>query len=171
MILSGPEIIQQRRRGNIWIEPFSSDQINPNSYNYRLGNEIIEFGPGLIDPKQPFKTSRHTISQHGFVLKPGRIYLAHTLERIGSLHFVTSLIGRSTMGRLGLWLQITADLGHMGANHHWTLELKVVQPLRIYAGMQIGQITFWKVQGHGSSYQGKYARDTSAEPSRIRFEL
>jgi dCTP deaminase len=172
VILTGPEIIRQHQAGRIILDPFQPAQVNPNSYNYRLGGELIEFINPVIDPKRPFATHHHRLKKGGFVLQPGRLYLAHTYETIGSDHFVTSLIGRSTMGRLGLWLQVTADLGHVGNQHRWTLELKVVQPLRIYPAMQIGQVTFWRPQGHRRQlYHGKYAHHLRAEPSHIRIEL
>jgi dCTP deaminase len=172
VILTGPEIIHQYRTGRITLDPFRTEQVNPNSYNYRLGDELIEFTNSVLDPKRSFTTRHHHLKPAGFVLRPGRLYLAHTHETIGSDHFVTSLIGRSTMGRLGLWLQVTADLGHIGNHHRWTLEFKVVQPLRIYPGMQIGQVTFWCPRGRRRQlYRGKYARHITAEPSHIRVEL
>jgi dCTP deaminase len=76
------------------------------------------------------------------------------------------------MGRLGLWLQVTSDLGHLGTCHHWTLELNVVQPLRVYAGMRIGQVTFWVPRGSRElSYEGAYADDDSAALSSIYREF
>lgn len=56
-----------------------------------------------------------------------------------------SLIGRSSTGRLGLFLQVSADLGHTGAEHKWTLELVAAKPIKIYPNMIIGQISFGKI--------------------------
>ena len=172
MILTGPEIATQVKKRRIILQPFSQAQVNPNSYNYRLGSHLITFQNDIIDPKHPLVSSHRIIGKDGFLLRPGRLYLAHTMEKIGSDHYTTNLIGRSSMGRLGLWLQVTADLGHVGAHHHWTLEMKVVQPLRVYAGMEIGQVTFWRNAGKITTrYEGKYAHDITAEPSHIRVEL
>lgn len=169
MILTGPEIIRQVSLGGITIEPFDTQSINPNSYNYHLGSELIEFAPGEIDPEHP-RYQRIVIPPEGYVLHPGIFYLGGTLEIIGGKNFVTSLIGRSTLGRLGLWLQVTADLGHIGTNHIWTLELKVVQPLRIYAGMPIGQVTFWRVSGNiEDRYRGLYGTDQTPSLSKLKF--
>ncbi len=107
------------------------------------------------------------IPQEGIELQPGKLYLGHTEEMLGSRRFASSLIGRSTLGRLGLWLQVTADLGHTGTYHRWTLEMKVVQPLRVYAGMPIGQICFWRVRGARNRYVGKYRGDMSVMQSRL----
>jgi dCTP deaminase len=115
---------------------------------------------------------RTHIPPEGFLLRPGRIYLGSTLEIIGSDTYVPSLIGRSSLGRLGLFLQITADLGHLGTKHCWTLELKTVQPLIIYAGMRIGQVSFWKPEGlellQGARYLHQlhsYAQFSGPQPS------
>lgn len=54
-----------------------------------------------------------------------------------------SLIGRSSVGRLGLFLQVSADLGHTTSQHQWTLELVAAKPIILYPNMKIGQVTFW----------------------------
>lgn len=158
MILSGMKIIDEINKKNINIEPFDEEMLNPNSYNYRLGNELLEITDEVIDPKK--KTSYKTIklTADGYVLKPHRLYLASTLEKIGSNKYVTQLIGRSSIGRMGLFLQVTAPLGHVGCNHCWTLELKAVQPFRVYPEMKIGQVTFWRLYGDKTiTYEtGKY---------------
>ena len=172
MILTGPEIARQVHAGSICIEPFDDAQLNPNSYNYRIGDALIEIADEPIDPRREVTSRFHRLPEEGFLLHPRRLYLAHTAERIGSPEFVTTLIGRSTMGRLGLWLQISADLGHLGEGHRWTLELSVVQPLWIYPNMIVGQVSFWVPQGDLSlQYAGKYAHDITAEPSHIHVEF
>ncbi len=107
------------------------------------------------------------IDEKGYVLQPNKLYLAATLEKIGSDKYVTHLIGRSSLGRLGLFLQITAPLGHAGCYHNWTLELKVVEPLRIYPNMVIGQVTFWHVYGdrYYTYRDGKYNKHKKAHVS------
>ncbi|MEO8582065.1 MAG: deoxycytidine deaminase [Patescibacteria group bacterium] len=147
MILTGTEIKKRVNQGEITLEPFSDDLMNPNSYNYRLGDTLLEIVDDIVDTKQPYHTAQITIPPQGYVLMPGKVYLGVTCEKIGSTKFVPSLIGRSSLGRLGLFLQITADLGHLGTSHHWTLELKCVQPLRVYPFMRIGQVSFWQPEG------------------------
>ena len=65
---------------------------------------------------------------------------------------MTLLLGRSSIGRLGIFLNVTADLGHIGSCSHWTLEITVVQPVRIYPGTKIGQVSFW-VTDHYSPHR------------------
>lgn len=169
MILSGWAITNEVKVGNISIRPFKDSSVNPNSYNYSLGNELVAFETGEITLDSP-GYNRLTIPETGYVLQPGRLYLGVTQEIIGSRKYATSLIGRSSIGRLGLWLQATADLGHVGNKHNWTLELKVVQPLRIFPGMKVGQVTFWHCVGKtSSSYQDKYANDYNPTLSRLKI--
>jgi dCTP deaminase len=157
MILSGKEIIKQVYSENIIIRPFDVNNINPNSYNYRLGH-LYTMVNGAVDPdvQPPGSEDLQIISEKGLLLQPGKLYLAHTYEIIGSNKFVTKLIGRSSLGRLGLFLQITADLGNLGPAHKWTLELTCVQPIIIYPHMIIGQVTFWEPCGDITEYKGMY---------------
>lgn len=153
MILTGKKIIEEVRAGNIFIYPFDENQINPNSYNYRLGKtlKIFDYFDG---EKSVFKEVE--IPEYGFALEPGKMYLGHTKEVIGSSKYAMSLIGRSSMGRLGLFLQVSANLGHTTSKHKWTLELVAAKAIRLYPGMKIGQVSFWKNFGDVEKYSGKY---------------
>jgi dCTP deaminase len=172
MILSGAEIKKQVDQKKIHISPFSESYLNPNSYNYRLSPRLLEITDDPIDPRSKNKYLQIEIPENGYILEPGRLYLGSTFEEIGSSDFVITLIGRSSLGRLGLFLQITADLSQLGSDHCWTLELKVVQPLIVYPLMKIGQVSFWTVDGQPESYyQGKYCHDFSPHHSEIYHEL
>jgi dCTP deaminase len=161
MILTGPAIQSAVKRGDILLEPFDESDLNPNSYNYHLGNSLLVLGSG---GKALRKVS---LSSRGHVLKPGRVYLGATLERIGSDRYVTLLLGRSSIGRLGIFLNVTADLGHLGSCSHWTLELTVVQRVRVYPHMKIGQVSFWLTNENSSHrYIGRYHRDSQPVGNR-----
>ena len=122
MILTGKEICREVLRKRIVIEPFSIDCVNPNSYNYHLGDVIKPAPFRIIDKHEVQSWEKVRLAKNSrYLLEPGRLYLGNTQEIIGSKHYVTSLIGKSSMGRLGLYLQISADLGHQGAIHKWTL--------------------------------------------------
>ena len=161
MILSGLKIKEEVLKKRIFIEPFNEELLNPNSYNYRLGNVLYELVDDVIDPRKKCKYKKIVLGSEGYVLKPNKVYLGSTKEVIGSDNYDTQLIGRSSVGRLGLFLQVTAPLGHVGCKLNWTLELKVVQPLRIYKGMKIGQVTFWCMDGNDEiNYKnGRYNMD------------
>lgn len=169
MIITGRKIVEEVELGNIHIYPFDKKSINPNSYNYSLGSELVVFGSGEISLNKP-KYERVPIPKGGYLLLPRKLYLGVTREIIGSKKYATSLIGRSTIGRLGIWLQVTADLGHIGNNHRWTLELKTVQPVRVFPNMKIGQITFWSCYGKATrSYDNKYAKDFRPTLSKLNI--
>lgn len=172
MILTKDEIKKQVQNKRIYINPFVEKLVNPNSYTYRLGKIIYEVVSNPIDSLKRTDVVMHKMINKGYLLKPGKLYLGHTYEEIGSDYFVVSLIGRSSIGRLGLFMQITADLGHLGAKHCWTLEMKVVQPLRIYPLMGIGQVSFWVPQGNKKNqYNGRYNKYSKPHGSDLYLEL
>ena len=156
MILTGSQIAKEIQNGNILLEPFDSSLLNPNSYNYRLNDYLLKVENKIINPKDAIQTKRVDIPEQGYKLQPHQLYLASTYEVIGSDQYVVTLIGRSSLGRLGLFLQISADLGHLGTQHKWTLELTVVQPLIVYARMRIGQVSFWIPEGLECLNQQQY---------------
>ena len=161
MILTGPTIKSAVKKGDISLEPFNETNLNPNSYNYHLGNSLLILGHGGKPLRMILLTPR------GYVLGPGKVYLGATLERIGSDRYVTLLLGRSSIGRLGIFLNVTADLGHLGSCSHWTLELTVVQPVRIYPRMKIGQVSFWLTDDSSSHrYRDRYYRDSQPVSNR-----
>lgn len=172
MILTGNQIVEDYQKGKISICPFDEKMVNPNSYNYRLGETIYKVNDIIVDPKSKSDIERIDLSEDGYCLLPGCLYLGSTYESIGSAEYSIQLIGRSSIGRLGLFLQISAPLGHIGTDHNWTLELKVVQPLIVYPRMKIGQVSFWKVEGENDiPYLGKYWVYSEAHESEFYREL
>lgn len=166
MILTGPEIIASTENGRIVISPFEPDQVNPNSYNVCLGETLLTYDTDIIDAYRPNPTRETTIPADGFVLRPGELYLGHTIEEVGSDCYVPLLFGRSSVGRLGLFVEITAPIGDIGFHGQWTLMLAPVRPLRVYAGMKIGQIMFFQSRGEIELYSGKYQRSCGPQESR-----
>jgi dCTP deaminase len=161
MILTGSEIKKYLRNGDIVISPFNEEQLNPNSYNYRLGDVLT-----YKEDSGEYKTIK--LPEEGFILYPNRVYLGHTFEVLGSRKCAMSLIGRSSTGRLGLFLQVSADLGHTGAEHKWTLELVAAKPIKIYPNMIIGQISFWENYGEATLYEEGYS--SYSEPQISKYE-
>ncbi|WP_435108846.1 dCTP deaminase [Nocardiopsis synnemataformans] len=167
MILTGPAITAAVSEGAITIDPFEPAQVNPNSYNVRLGDTLRVYTTPVLDAYQPNPTHELTIGPDGYLLRPDTLYLGHTVERIGSTQHVPLLEGRSSVGRLGLHIQITAPIGDLGFLGQWTLHLSPVQPLRIYAGMQIGQVMFEAALGSVDLYQGKYQNAVGPRASEL----
>ncbi|MDR1561257.1 MAG: hypothetical protein LBS23_02785 [Holosporaceae bacterium] len=172
MILTRDEILNNVKSGKIHISPFDKLMLNPNSCDYRIDYKLLELADLPIDPKKQSSYREINFTDDGCVLSPNKTYLANTYEEIGSDVFVPSLIGKTSLGRLGLFLQITADLGNLGAKHKWTLELKTVQSVKIYPMMRIGQVTFWKTAGKKDiKYTGKYDKFSIAKSSEIYKEF
>ncbi len=138
MILSGNEI-RARQGGDIVIDPFCEEQLNPNSYNLRLHNELLVYDEIVLDMGRPNRHSRLEIPREGIELNPNQLYLGRTVERTVTHNLVPMLEGRSSIGRLGLFVHITAGFGDVGFDGYWTLEMFAIQPIRIYAGVQIAQ--------------------------------
>ena len=67
MILTGSKIEEELKNENITIEPFSAEQINPNSYNYHL-ESILKVFDRFDGYKSHFKEI--TIPEEGYVLEP-----------------------------------------------------------------------------------------------------
>jgi len=162
MILTGAQIREEVKQGAIIIDPFRPEQLNPNSYNYRLGDALRVAADG-----QPgFRVL--PIPADGYVLQKGAFALANTFERIGSSRYAASLIGRSSIGRLGLFVQVSANLGHVNSIHRWTLELFAAHSVRIYAGLAIGQVSFWTSSGEIPFQKERYSAFDDPRPSLAR---
>lgn len=166
MILTSSELRRAVDAGDIVLDPFCGARVNPNSYNYTLHPELHIAQASSLDPRSATNWTGTTIDEKGIVLLPGRLYLGSTIERIGSNKYVPLLVGRSSLGRLGMFLQASCDLGNLGAIHRWTLEISVVQPLRVYAGTSVGQVSFWRSRGAVVPYLGRYGQHNSATPNQ-----
>jgi dCTP deaminase len=165
MILTGSAITDAVHRGDIVIRPFCPDQIGPNSYDFRLGDRCRTYVERVLDAARPNPTVEQRVGPEGLVLEPDRVYLFNTEEEMGSTRYVPVIRGRSSFARLGVFIDITADLIDIGSVNQWTLQLHAVMPVRVYPRMLVGQVTFWCVQGEVDLYRGKYVRYESPVPS------
>ncbi|MBX3421089.1 MAG: dCTP deaminase [Pirellulaceae bacterium] len=171
MILSGEEI-KRRLGGDIKIEPFHPEQLNPNSYNLSLHDELLVYEEVVIDMKVPNRYRRIAIPAEGLVLSPNQIYLGRTIEHTETHNLVPMIEGRSSVGRLGLFVHVTAGFGDAGFKGHWTLEMFAVQPVRIYAGTQICQLFYHTLEGQVVEYRsGKYQNNRDIQPSLLYREF
>jgi dCTP deaminase len=171
MILSGNEI-RARLGSDIVIDPFEEAQLNPNSYNLRLHDELLAYEEIVLDMRRPNRFRRHTIPPEGLVLDPNRLYLGRTIERTETHNLVPMLEGRSSIGRLGLFVHVTAGFGDVGFCGYWTLEMFAVQPVRIYPGVQICQIFYHTIEGAVTEYRSeKYQNNRDIQPSLLFKEM
>lgn len=165
MILSGNEI--RKLIGNeIIIDPFDPKRINPNSYNLSLSNELLVYQNHTLDMKKPNSTERIVIPEEGLLLEPNKLYLGRTNEYTKTSHYVPMLEGRSSVGRLGLFIHVTAGFGDIGFAGYWTLEIFCVQPIVIYPNVEICQIYYHTIDGDYDLYKsGKYQNNQGIQPS------
>ena len=165
MILSGKEIKKELNK-NIFIDPFDRSKINPNSYNLTLHNELMVYNNNILDMKKEHETSKIIIPQEGFLLEQNKLYLGRTKEYTKTKKYVPMLEGRSSIGRLGLFIHVTAGFGDVGFEGFWTLEMFCVQPIKIYPGIDICQIYYHSIKGEYSEYQSnKYQKNQGIQPS------
>jgi dCTP deaminase len=167
MILSGQEI-RTHLGDQIMIDPFREEQLNPNSYNLRLHDTLRVYNNAVLDMRVENQSTELTVPPEGLLLEPHRLYLGRTLEFTETRSFVPMLEGRSSIGRLGLFVHITAGFGDVGFRGYWTLEMFCVQPIRIYAGVEICQIFYHAIQGSYDTYRsGKYQNNSGIQHSLL----
>ncbi len=171
MILSGHEIRRQLG-SNIEIDPFDPARLNPNSYNLTLHDEVVTYEELVLDMRRPNRTRRQFIPAEGLVLNPNQLYLGRTHERTATHNLVPMIEGRSSIGRLGLFVHVTAGFGDVGFCGYWTLEMFAIQPVRIYPGVPICQIFYHQIDGAITEYaSNKYQHNTDIQPSLLYKEL
>ncbi len=171
MILTGSEI-QQQLGTNIVIDPFDPSKLNPNSYNLSLHNELMTYEEVVLDMRKSNRVRRLEIPPEGLVLSPSQLYLGRTVERTETHKYVPMIEGRSSIGRLGLFVHVTAGFGDVGFCGYWTLEMFAVQPVRIYAGVPICQIFYHGLCGEIRPYSSdKYQHNHDIQPSLLFKEL
>ena len=171
MILTGREI-KKRLGSDIGIKPFSDDQLNPNSYNLRLHGELMTYKTDVLDAKIKNETETFVIPEDGFVLQPGELYLARTEEYTETHNLVPMILGRSSVGRLGVTVHITSGFGDIGFAGYWTLQLTCVKSVRIYPGMKICQIFYHTPYGEYDEYTStKYQGNKGIVESKIYEEI
>ena len=147
MILSKSKIQQLIEKGQIVIHPFRQDCLNPNSYDVHLGEYIGVYVDHELDAKKHNKIQIKKIPLEGIWLMPGELYLGVTEEYTETHFTVPHLDGKSSVGRLGIDIHCTAGKGDVGFRGKWTLEIKVVKPVRVYKYMPIGQLTYYEISG------------------------
>lgn len=173
MILTGDAIKRGVTSGTIVIDPFDAEQVSENAYDWRLGASIWEcIGP--LDAAMPGHFVKRKIGREGLILEPNVLYLGVTHERTKSDRYAQLINGNVSVGSLGIWVHVSAPLGHVGHGIRWTLEIRVVQPVRVYAGMIFGKIVFIDPLGDRVPYSGedrKYSASLGVDESRLYEEF
>ncbi len=171
MILTGHQI-RSYLGSKIVIDPFRESNLNPNSYNLTLHNELMIYEEVVLDMAKANRVRRVAIPPEGLVLGPNQLYLGRTVERTETHELVPMIEGRSSIGRLGLFVHVTAGFGDVGFCGYWTLEMFAVQPVRIYPGVPICQIFYHEISGAITEYASdKYQNNRDIQPSLLFKEL
>lgn len=170
MILSGQQI-EQRLGDDILIDPYDPARLNPNSYNLTLHSELMVYEELVLDMSKANRTRRIDIPPEGLTLSPNQLYLGRTTEKTTTHNLVPQIEGRSSVGRLGLFVHVTAGFGDVGFSGYWTLEMFAVQPIRIYPGVPICQIFYHEVKGEVTEYASKYQHNRDIQPSLLHEEF
>ena len=147
MILSDTSILEAIDRKDIVIDPYDKSCLGTNSYDVHLSKFLACYLDDVIDAKKHNQVEHFEIPEEGLVLHPGKTYLGSTVEYTETRQFVPFLEGKSSVGRLGIDIHATAGKGDVGFCNHWPLEISVCQSVRVYAGMPIGQLIYFKVEG------------------------
>jgi dCTP deaminase len=156
MILSDRAIKEKIKTGEISIEPFFPENVQPASYDLHLDNEFRIFKPHeteIIDTKKPvfgFMEEVFIEEDKPFVLHPGSFALALIREKTGvDKKHVGRLEGKSSLARLGLLIHTTAGFLDPGNCLKLTLELFNASPIpiKLYPGMKIAQLAFETLEG------------------------
>lgn len=177
-MLSGKRILEEMAKGNIIFDPFDKKQLNPNSYNVRLNDELLIYTVNTLDmaKENPYEIIK--IPEKGLVLEPGLLYLGQTIEYTETYGYVPKFDGRSSIGRLGISVHETAGFGDNGFCGYWTLEISCIQPVRIYPNVTIGQIYFDPIEladneteENEITYHGKYQDNHGVQPSMMWKEF
>ena len=161
MILTDLQILAEIEKGTIVIAPYDRSCLGTNSYDVHLGRYLATYCDAVLDARKHNEINHFEIdATEGFVLQPGTLYLGVTEEYTETHATVPFLEGKSSVGRLGIDIHATAGKGDVGFCNHWTLEISVSMPVRVYAGMPIGQLIYFMVQGDVATF---YNRKPSAK--------
>jgi dCTP deaminase len=170
MILTKSTIKKGVDSGDIVISPFRIEQLGTISYRFRIATKIRTIRKA-IDSKKPTDFLEEEISEDGLILEPSILYLASTLETLGSKKYAQQIFGVRDIGCMGIFLNVSANLGHVGAVTQWTLEMTVDRPVVVYPKQIIGQIVFWRLYGDATLYDGEYQNMTEPLMSKLWKEV
>lgn len=151
-------------------------QVGASSADVRLGHQFIVLqrsAVSSIDPtelnlleRRIHQTQRriYVSTNEPFVIHPGQLVLAATLEYVSMPHDLTATVeGRSSWGRLGL---IIATACNVAPGFKGCITLELVNdgevPLVLYPGIRVAQLVF-----HKTEKEADYLKGTSDEMGAI----
>lgn len=175
MILTDMEIAKGIESGDIVIKPYDIQCLGSNSYDVHLGEMLAEYIPVVLDAKRHNQIHKYKIPEDGVILYPDKLYLGVTQEYTESHKNVPMLDGKSSTGRLGIDIHATAGKGDVGFCGFWTLEISVKMPVKVYAGMPIGQLWYLDIKGevanpYNKKNSAKYSNELGEPVESMMFK-
>lgn len=187
-ILSDKTIKEYLKEGKIVIDPLKDEQqIQPSSVDMRLGDEFKVFKvirKPYIDPKDEEDIAEYmetsTVPEgEAFIIHPNEFALATTQEYVKVPDdLVARVEGRSSMGRLGVTMHVTAGYVDPGFEGRITLEISNIgaMPVALYPGQRVCQLVFETMTtpaelpyGHPKR-NSKYMKQLKPESSRVKLD-
>jgi len=157
MILTDKAILESMDKGEILVKPFDRKALGTNSYDVHLSSHLATYEARVLDARKHNTIKHFEIPESGYTLEPGTVYLGSTLEYTETHAHVPFLEGKSSVGRLGIDIHATAGKGDVGFCNHWTLEISAAQAVRVYPGMPIGQLIYFRIEGEIETAYNKKA--------------
>jgi dCTP deaminase len=145
-ILTSREILSRLNK-DIIIDPFNIKNLNPNSYNLTLHDEIKFYDCDFLDMKKDNPTKLIKIPNDGLWLKPGETYLGRTMEYTVTKNLVPIIKARSSIARLHIHIINSAGFGDIGYSGHWTIPISVIKKTKVYPFVTICQIYYSDIIG------------------------
>lgn len=184
MNLSDKTIVKELEIGNIIIDPFNPEHLNPNSVDLTLNPDYKMVDWEWVKTKEDgvyldCKDKEHNkwidkvVPESGLVLVPNQLYIYHCNERIGVKNNIrATVMGKSSIGRLGLFVHVTAGFIDTGFEGSLVLEMVATVPIKIYPNQKICQVEFIRVEGEvGESYDqkagSKYMNQQGSQVSKM----
>ena len=187
-ILSDKTIKEYLEEGKIVIDPLKDEQqIQPSSVDMRLGDEFKVFKvirKPYIDPKDEEDIAEYMESStvpegEAFIIHPNEFALATTQEYVKVPDdLVARVEGRSSMGRLGVTMHVTAGYVDPGFEGRITIEISNIgaMPVALYPGQRVCQLVFETMTtpaelpyGHPKR-NSKYMKQLKPESSRVKLD-
>ena len=172
MVLADKRIKEEITNGNIIISPFDEKYLNPNSVDLTLNPIGKIYDSAILDVRKENTTTDFIIPEEGYVLQPGKVYLYACNEKIGVKgNLCAKVEGKSSLGRLGLFVHVTAGWIDAGFQGSLVLELVASQPIKIYPNMKICQIAFYQTTevetNYGNVQGSKYMNQEGVVASKM----
>jgi dCTP deaminase len=174
-MLSGAGIQEALEHGDLRVEPLSTEGLQPSSVDLRLGRRYLRLKDGVtLDAHKDNSEHFDPYFISDFLeLPPGVLVLGETMECVTlSETLVANIHGRSSFGRLGVLVHVTAGLVDPGWHGILTLELMNITrgPVRLYVGDRIAQLTVQRLASPPGRarmvYDGKYRGADEPQVSR-----